>query len=262
MYAVGNCSTSSVVEIEYSDNSIEKYWFKLNWAREVSGSNYYCQKPDLYLNDGALATSDDIDQNSSKLRAISIPVNGKSIKSVSVKADRCALVAMTELPLSYEEFMKQKGETIKSAWNSVKTNSTDESIKAFLGYVNEMEKGGIPLTAIDSSKASDGSYVIENAVKAYKANDGKADLIWSYTKDGGNATVKLTNTTGKSQTYSVIMASYSGNMLTGFNLVPVTMNADEYSVEKLISVDGGENDTYDVFVWGSLNGLNPLGTQK
>lgn len=182
LFAVGNWAPYPIVKVDFNDGTSKQFKFVLNWAREQSGSHYYCQRPDLTFTGGQLTMSEAKDANSSKLRAIAVPTGGKSIKSVTVQAYYTTLVAMTEIPLNYDDFSALKKDDILSAWEAVKADESLSNMTKMLMYADEAEKSGIPMILFDDTKDGD-EYAIEKAIKTYRDKIVRVENVKAYRKD-------------------------------------------------------------------------------
>ncbi len=262
------------VKIKYTDgieNTQSVYVYdSSNGSATVDGQKYggwevYAQMPDYKLSNGTIMVNNSDGSENMKrsgLRAISIDTNGNAIESVTVNAHNMALVAVTEIYQTYDEFIASaKYNDVKTAWETVQNVPDETNKKVMIDYADELEAMGIPLIAIDSTKDANGNYKIEKAVEDYK----KGSITWSYTTSDGtenkvDVTVSVTNTTKEEQSYEIIVASYTSadyKQLSDVNFE--TISATEDNVSKTVSVS--KTDYIKVFVWDSFGSLQPVGEE-
>ncbi len=164
------------ITVEFTDGDKKDYSFKLSWARagenNINGTKYqgwnnYCQQADLTLTNGTIQASPDSSGTGTALRAIALET-GKAIRTITISAWNSALLAVTEMPLSYDEFMAANKTEIENLWAKLQNGEeTAENMAKMIAYGDAMEKNGIPVIFIDDTKDGD-EYKIEKAIAEYK----------------------------------------------------------------------------------------------
>lgn len=179
LFAVGgnNQPPEPKITVEFTDGEKKEYNFRFNWSRggdntvndkQYSGWNNYCQQIDLTLTNGTIQSSLASDNTAgTALRAIVLET-GKAIKTITISARNTALLAVTEIPMSYEEFMIVNRTQIENLWTSLQNGEeTTANMTKMIAYCDAMEKNGIPVIFIDDTK--DGAdYKIKTALDGYR----------------------------------------------------------------------------------------------